>query len=42
LRTRLLMVDAPMVFMMWMVSWRMKTVRRMEGMLGKRRELSRL
>jgi len=36
------MVDAPIVFTMWMMSWRMKTVRRMEGMLGKRREPSRL
>jgi hypothetical protein len=31
--TRLLIVDTPMVLMMWMTSCRMKTVRRMEGMV---------
>lgn len=34
--TTLLIVDAPSVFTTWMTSWRMKTVRRMEGMLGGR------
>ena len=42
LRTRLLIVDAPIVFTMWMTSWRMKTVKRMEGMIGKKIEPYRL